>query len=868
MANLTGEYDVATEVGLGLVNCILAAIHENENEAYPRLLHSLTVRVNDVHRGPADPVPEAERTGIRTSAEVQVSTPTLSLPVEGLPDKILARARTPVTTAVQPGRGPVGPTGPIGPIGPGTQPTCWPRITARVGLRAWLRDTPEELPEFLHGNLHLTAGLARTDLIFPIPEHVPGIKTFLGLDHSAGPEVRFEAAAGTTVTQEQRVLVERILRNYMRSDIEPVSFKLELPTEVRRFDYKLQPTGPRPSAMLMFTLKDRPSGPQGPASVSARFLPSGADFAVAIGRDYLVGELRTQLLADVQPQYGVSGTVGFWPFETSFSASVQPDWDGATFDLQAGRIVFSVSGSGVTTVGPLPSDHWSFTIRQAITLGVVGGLLEPALAGDPEVELHDVAVGEGTIREEARKAIKNQLQSKLSPLPPDLRKALDVGRQLEKIIRALHPADPGVALTGVEIRPDGIVVPGTVALAPSSPVVVRQSGLNGRADALESWIPGGTIERFVWDSHVEEHRFVTEKPFAAVECLSVQGTRVTRGGGLAPVNVDDCPLLVAMLPVFTDVPTPPVPCRRPLLPLLAGAPEEGVEVVGHYDPWASGLVPPGGPTNLLVHFAEGPWVEAATVLDEALAATRKRDSALVLVGVLGRGGLAQAAGTALDADATVLLTEDPAGSWAAVFGISKAPATVLVGPDGDVRWKDEAPLDPRKLSKVLDEELEPGGEVSWRPLRLAVAASDRAPDAVLRLGEGRQLALRRLLGESVVLSFWTSCSEPSIEQLRQLREALESGRSDQPYVLGIGDGESSDQVTELAKREQLPFPLIPDPERLVARAYAVSSWPATVEVDREGRIVAADLGLHPGLSPCDRPGVLVARSREAVKKAD
>jgi hypothetical protein len=62
MANLTGEYDVATEVGLGLVNCILAAIHENENEAYPTLLHSLKVRVDDRYRGAEDPVPESERT--------------------------------------------------------------------------------------------------------------------------------------------------------------------------------------------------------------------------------------------------------------------------------------------------------------------------------------------------------------------------------------------------------------------------------------------------------------------------------------------------------------------------------------------------------------------------------------------------------------------------------------------------------------------------------------------------------------------------------------------------------------------------------------------------------------------------------------
>jgi peroxiredoxin len=338
----------------------------------------------------------------------------------------------------------------------------------------------------------------------------------------------------------------------------------------------------------------------------------------------------------------------------------------------------------------------------------------------------------------------------------------------------------------------------------------------------------------------------------------VQGTRVTRGGGVAPVSADDCPLIVVALPVVPGLPTPPLPCRRPLLPLLGAAPEKGVEVVGHYDPWTSGRAPSGGPTNMLVHFAQGRWAETARALEQALAAT-KRHGALVVVGVLESGELTQATHPNLDADVTLLLTDDPARNWASAFGVPDSPATVLIGPDGRVRAKDDGPLDPRKLSKLLDKQLEPGGEVSWRPLRLALPASGQAPDAPLRLGDGRELALRRLRGGPVVLSFWTSCSEPSVEQLRQLREALESG-ADQPYVLGIGDGESPQQVAELAKRERLPFPLVPDPERVIARRYGVASWPTTVQLGPDGRVAATDLGLVPGRSPCDLPPIVGVHS--------
>ncbi|MET9022724.1 TlpA disulfide reductase family protein [Actinopolymorpha sp. NPDC004070] len=836
MASVTGEYDVATEVSIGLVNCVLAAIHENENRAYPRLCHSLTASVDDAYRGAADPIPESERTGIRTTVEVQLSTPTVSLPVDALADTLWSRSRQPVRTAA---RG--------GPLGPWGRPTCWPSISARLRLRAWLRDTPAELPEFVHGDLYLTAGLVRTVLWqwHPLP---PRRRTFLGLDHSAGPEVRFEPAAGATLTDQQRVLVERIVRNAFRGDSEPVSVELQLPPEVHRFDYKLQPTGARPSAMLLFTLSDSPPGPQGPGSVGARFLPGGADFAVAVGRDYLLGLLRRELLGGLPPEYERSGT--FW------RVSLRPDWNGATFDLQPGRILFSISGDGRITYGVAPlstTDDFSFTVRLAVTLQVVGGQVRPALVGDPEIELHGVFAFESLINDAARNAIKAGLQARLDPVPADLRDALDVGRYLKTMMSTLHPADPGVALTGVQIRADGVVVAGTVALAPSRPVTVRRADLNGRADALESWIPGGTIDRFVWDGHLEEHRFVTENPIAAIQgCLSVQGTRVTRGGGLVPVAAEDCPLVVALLPVLTGLPTPAVPCRRLLLPLLAGGPGEGVEVVGHYDPWASGLAPRQGPTNLLVHFAERPWAEAARTIAEALAATRHRDAALIVLGVLGPGELPRAATVALKGDATVLLAEDSTGSWADTFGTPKRPTTVLVGPNGAVRWKDQEALDPAKLARALDEHLEPGGKVAWWPLRLAVPTGGRAPDAPLRLGDGRQLALRRLRGGSVVLSFWTSCSEPSVEQLRQLRDALETGRVDRPHIFGIGDGEDPQQVSRLAEREQLPFPLIADPERSIARRYGVSCWPTTVQIGLDRSVEATDLGLVPGVSLCER----------------
>ena len=50
MANITGDYDVAMELGLGLVNSVVAALHENDDDDnYPRLPHSLSLVVDDTY---------------------------------------------------------------------------------------------------------------------------------------------------------------------------------------------------------------------------------------------------------------------------------------------------------------------------------------------------------------------------------------------------------------------------------------------------------------------------------------------------------------------------------------------------------------------------------------------------------------------------------------------------------------------------------------------------------------------------------------------------------------------------------------------------------------------------------------------------
>lgn len=832
MTNLTGEYDVVVEVGVNVLNGILGAVHENQNTNFPTMPHSMNLFIDDRPRGPLDPVPESQRTGIQSRVEIQVSTPIVSLPVD--------------TLEVRPELEGVGSTGFQLSAPPAAArfrvldadlftnagiivfPTRFgvPQIQAKVRIRAWVRDpTDDKLPEFLDGDLYVTTTLVRSE--------VAGVGTFLTLDRTNGPLVAFQPTPGTTVTEEQRQAVATIVGNVIRSDLDPSTFKVALPEGVFHFDFELEPEARRPSVMVMLTLTDRTPGPNARASVGAGLLPDGSDFAVAVGSDFVLGVVAS-LFSGLQSSYSYS--------KLGVSATVRPG--PPTVDLQPGRIVFSIAGDGTISWFGV-DDHFTFSIRQAFTLQVVDGSLEPVPDGDPVVSLDDVAVGGDYLEGKARTTIREERDAALAANADQIRETLNLGKQLEAILAGINPAPAGVTLTGVEIRPEGIVVPGRIGLAASGPAVVSEVFRAGFNDALASWIPGGTIDRMVWEQssfprgsnlvRVDEHRFVTEPmgitPFAIL-CLRVEGTRVTAGGGLVPVSSSAC---FNFSPVLTQVDFGSDP--HPLLPLYGQVAGGGVRVVGHYDPWAPGRAPSGGHASLLVYFASDGTDEAAKVLGEAMGAARKRKTVVIPLAVVegyGRAGLTGAGDH--------LVVEDPTGAWANAFGIRDAPAAVLVGPRGDVVWKETKAVTAKKVSAAVEKHTTRDGEVASIAIRLAVEPGSRPPDVPLRLTDGSELSLRRLRGRPLALTFYTTRSEPSLDHLEFLRDLAASRGSRAPLVIAVGDGETHDRAAELAKERQLPFAVLADPDRLISRRFGVWCWPATVWIRADQVIEAIDFG--------------------------
>src|SRR5207253_2829472 len=164
-----------------------------------------------------------------------------------------------------------------------------------------------------------------------------------------------------------------------------------------------------------------------------------------------------------------------------------------------------------------------------------------------------------------------------------------LGRMLGSInfgtmLKGLHLSTVESSYRAVEIRPDGIVLHGTIALPPwkdarhvnDSLRVVRSGESVLLEDALASWIPGGTITSFRWygreQSVTEQHQFVTFIKLdpsgpAAPTCLEIVGPQTPDPGATRPVKRRFCKILI---PLAGIQPSPnvrnvggPIPAQRP-----------------------------------------------------------------------------------------------------------------------------------------------------------------------------------------------------------------------------------------------------------------------------------------------------------------
>jgi peroxiredoxin len=834
MANaLTGEFDVVVQVGVPTINRILAGQHQVTR---PRAIHHHSIVVEL-------PLRDA---GVRGIAEVQISTPTITLPAEGDGSPVTAhfqiRANVMgVQERLVPAEGGAGP-------GPGDARglDLLPGVISGPGLT--VRRVP--LPEVVHGEVRATVKVGQ---ISAAAEDV------ITIDLNADDvDIAFTPASGATLSADHRELVDRLIDRFLRTGFQPVNWRVRLPdresdAEIHHWRLKTMPTGGPPAVAILLNLRDVAPDPRHVASVDRVFLARDDHFAIAIGRDFLAHRIRDELLRLFGRFSPYVITVRRGPFRP---CRYRIRLDEPRVELRDGRIWVTVSGD--FTAGEFACPGYGFVVTEPFELTVDRDTLRLRSAADPSVSVSGFLSGilAGALRDFVGGLRGTTARGELQPMLDAMTTRFsDLWQQV---------GVPGLStrLTSVEIIPDGVIVRGTLDTGPwhdvAATVHSNVEGVHVALSAFRSWIPGGAVHRYRFSWHVsgrhgeavEDHAFVTRfAPFGGFlqpvrVCVEVEGTQAPQSGAPRAVIGRSCGILTPTPPWVETVRMRPGPSQseRLRLPVMVMA---GDTPVAHMDPWgmAGGSVSAqdARSTNLVVHFAGSQSDTTISSLRDALAAHGKQETPTFVVAVLPPG----LGSKNLPPGGPIAWAEDHEGGWSQALGARETPATYLIDPRGKIAWHHVGQLDANRLLAAFNEHLVTAGPVRWRQVRLRVREGDPAPDFLFEYLKGRRMALRTLRGQPALLSFWTSWSAPCLAELRRLQARHERRTKQSPVILAINDGEDPRRAREAFDRNGFTFSLVPDADRHVAQRFGVSCWPTTVSVDAQGLVRHIQLGAAP-----------------------
>ncbi len=129
----------------------------------------------------------------------------------------------------------------------------------------------------------------------------------------------------------------------------------------------------------------------------------------------------------------------------------------------------------------------------------------------------------------------------------------------------------------------------------------------------------------------------------------------------------------------------------------------------------------------------------------------------------------------------------------------------------------------------------------------AVQLSTSAPDFTLRSVAGTNLRLQEQRGQVVLVNFWATWCGPCRQEMPHLNRIYDKYRASGFVLLGVNIDDDPRAAADLAAKLGLRFPVLLDTDKQVSRAYDMSAMPATLLIDRDGRVRHIHRGYRDGV---------------------
>ncbi|MBK6469972.1 MAG: TlpA family protein disulfide reductase [Betaproteobacteria bacterium] len=133
------------------------------------------------------------------------------------------------------------------------------------------------------------------------------------------------------------------------------------------------------------------------------------------------------------------------------------------------------------------------------------------------------------------------------------------------------------------------------------------------------------------------------------------------------------------------------------------------------------------------------------------------------------------------------------------------------------------------------------------PAQAVIAAQSAAPDFTLKTAAGGNLRLQEQRGQVVLLNFWATWCGPCKQEMPHLNRLYGKYQASGFTLLGVNVDDDPSQAVAAAARLGLKFPVLLDADKSVIKRYDMGSMPATVLIDRDGRVRYLHRGYREGM---------------------
>lgn len=123
---------------------------------------------------------------------------------------------------------------------------------------------------------------------------------------------------------------------------------------------------------------------------------------------------------------------------------------------------------------------------------------------------------------------------------------------------------------------------------------------------------------------------------------------------------------------------------------------------------------------------------------------------------------------------------------------------------------------------------------------------DPVPAFIVQMVDGTTVDIASLRGKVVVVNFWATWCPYCVAELKVVQEKMiDRLANDDLVFLAIAREEGLDKVLPFREQAGYTFPMGIDPDRSIFDRFAKNSIPRNYVIDRQGTIVAAEVGYTP-----------------------